>query len=114
MNLQSYINSKNLEMEKTLEKASETIKMVRWCHRFYNKYMGRLLIEIPMYLGVFINPSIISIVGLPTLMYYSKSIQSTIEKLIYSISTITRDMMLLNKAKNFSEMEPEQGYGQSI
>lgn len=30
------------------------------------------------------------------------------------MSTITRDMLLLNKAKNFAEMEPEQGYGDSI
>ncbi len=79
MNLQSYINSKHQEVETTLEKASETIKMVRWSHRFYSKYMGRLLIEIPMYIGAFLNPSIINIVGLPTLMYYSKSIQSTLE-----------------------------------
>ena len=114
MNLQSYIRNRHIEVDKISERALETIKMTRWCHRFYNKYLGRFLIEIPLYIRTFRNPELVNLIGLPILMYYSKAIQSTIEKLIYNYSTINRDLMELNRAKNFAEMEPEAGYGDRI
>lgn len=88
MNLESYIFSRYEETEKINQRALETIKLSRWCHRFYNKYLGRLLIEIPLYISAFRNPEILDVIGVPVLMYYSKTIQRTIEKFIYSYSTV--------------------------
>ena len=88
--------------------------MINRVHQLFNSQIGRVFVELPIYLAAIYQPDILGKLSLTLLISQTKQIQKITQRIIFGYTKIETNFQSLGRAKSLVEMEPEPGYGDQI